>query len=214
MKVTWLGHAAFLIDDLIIDPFISGNPSSPVKVGDIKCKYVCVTHDHSDHLGDAVEIAKKNNATFISIFELASDVADKGVKTTGMNIGGPAKIGEWEIRLVPAIHSSTKGSPTGFVLKKDKKTIYHAGDTGLFMDMMLIGEYNLDLAMIPIGGYYVMDAEQALESVKLLKPHSVIPMHYNTWPVIKADPQRFKKLVEDQTGTKVIVLKPGEHFVL
>ncbi len=214
MKITWLGHAAFLIDDLIIDPFINGNPSSPVKANEIKCKYVCVTHDHSDHLGDAVEIAKKNNATFISIFELASDVSEKGVKTVGMNIGGPANVGEWEIRLVPATHSSTKGSPIGFVLKKDGKTIYHAGDTGLFMDMMLIGEYKLDLALVPIGGYYVMDTEQALESVKLLKPHSVIPMHYNTWPVIKADPQKFKKLVEEQTGTTAIILKPGEHFNL
>jgi len=121
-----------------------------------------------------------------------------------MNFGGSVKLKDWEIRLVPATHS---GNSLGFILKKDK-TIYHAGDTGLFMDMMLIGEYNIDVALLPIGGRYTMDIEQALEACKLLKCKKVIPMHYNTWDAIKVNPEEFKK----KAPCEVIILKPGEVF--
>ncbi|NIO44579.1 MAG: metal-dependent hydrolase, partial [Candidatus Aenigmarchaeota archaeon] len=114
---------------------------------------------------DAFEIAKNNDATIVGIYDIVKEADEKGLKTELMNIGGPIKVKNWEIRLVPATHS---GNPIGFVLKKDK-TIYHAGDTGLFMDMMLIGEYNIDVALLPIGGRYTMDIEQALEACKLLK---------------------------------------------
>jgi L-ascorbate metabolism protein UlaG (beta-lactamase superfamily) len=119
-----------------------------------------------------------------------------------MNIGGPIKVGNWEIKLVPATHS---GNPVGFVLKKEK-TLYHAGDTGLFMDMMLIGDNNIDVALLPIGGRYTMDVDQAVEACKLLKCKKAIPMHYNTWDIIKTDPEEFKK----KSPCEVIILKPGE----
>lgn len=202
MKIRFLGHSAFLIDDLLIDPFIKENPVCPVKVDDIKCKIICVTHDHWDHLGDAFEIAKKNNATIIGISDIVKKADENGLKTEHMNIGGTVKIGGWEITLVPATHS---GNPTGFVIKKNK-TIYHSGDTGLFMDMMLIGEYNIDIALLPIGGRYTMDIEQAVEACKLLKCKKAIPMHYNTWDVIKVKPEEFKK----KAPCEVLILKPGE----
>jgi len=204
MKINYFGHSAFLIDDLLIDPFITGNPNCPVKVDDIKCKMICVTHDHHDHLGDTFEIAKKNDATIIGISDIVKKAEEKKLKTELMNIGGSIKIRDWKIRLVPATHPP---NGVGFVLKKDK-TIYHAGDTGLFMDMMLIGGYKLDVAMLPIGGRYTMDIEQAVEACKLLKPKIAIPMHYNTWDVIKADPNEFKK----KAPCEVVILKPGALY--
>ncbi|NIM47298.1 MAG: metal-dependent hydrolase [Candidatus Aenigmarchaeota archaeon] len=205
MKIKFLGHSAFLIDDLLTDPFIKNNPICPIKVEDIKCKIICVTHDHHDHLGDAFEIAKNNDATIVGIYDMVKEADEKGLKTELMNIGGPIKVENWEIRLVPATHS---GNPIGFVLKKDNKTIYHAGDTGLFMDMMLIGEYNIDVALLPIGGRYTMDIEQAVEACKMLKCKKVIPMHYNTWNTIEANPEGFKK----KAPCDVIILKSGETF--
>lgn len=204
MKIKFLGHSAFLIDDLLIDPFINKNPVCPVKVKDIKCKIICLTHDHWDHLGDAFEIAKNNDATIVSIYEIIKLAKEREIKVFGMNFGGPIKLKDREIMLVSATHS---GNPVGFVLKKDK-TIYHAGDTGLFLDMMLIGEYKIDITLLPIGGRYTMDVEQAIEACKLLKCKKAIPMHYNTWDTIKADPEEFKK----KAPCEVIILKPGEVF--
>ena len=203
MKIKFLGHATFLIDDLLIDPFIKENPLCPVKVKDIKCKIICITHDHWDHLGDAFEIAKDNNATIVGITDITKKADKKKLKTEHMNIGGSIKVGEWQITLVPAIHS---GNPGGFVLRKNNKTIYHSGDTGLFMDMMLIGEHNIDVALLPIGGRYTMDIEQAIEACKLLKCKKAIPMHYNTWDAIKVNPEEFKK----KAPCEVLILKPGE----
>ncbi len=204
MKIKFLGHSAFLIDDLLIDPFIKNNPLCPVKVEDIKCDIICLTHDHWDHLGDAFEIAKNNDATIVSIYEIIKLAKEREIKVFGMNFGGPIKLKDREIMLVSATHS---GNPVGFVLKKDK-TIYHAGDTGLFLDMMLIGEYKIDITLLPIGGRYTMDVEQAIEACKLLKCKKAIPMHYNTWDTIKADPEEFKK----KAPCEVIILKPGEVF--
>ncbi len=204
MKIKFLGHSAFLIDDLLIDPFIKDNPICPVKIEDIKCKIICITHDHWDHIGDSFEIAKNNDATLVGVSDTVKKAEEVGIKTEHMNIGGMVKLGDWEIILVPATHS---GNPSGFILKKDK-TVYHAGDTGLFMDMMLIGGYNIDVALLPIGGRYTMDIEQAVEACKLLKCKKAIPMHYNTWEVIKANPEEFKK----KAPCEVIILKPGEEF--
>jgi len=204
MKIKYFGHSAFSFDDLLIDPFIRENPLCKIKVGDIKCKIVCVTHDHHDHLGDTYEIAKSNNATVVGIFDIVKKAEENGLKTELMNIGGPIRVGDWQIALVPATHS---GNPVGFVLKKDK-TVYHAGDTGLFSDMSLIGKQNIDVALLPIGGRYTMDIEQAVEACKLLKCKTAIPMHYNTWDIIKVDPREFKK----KAPCDVVILKSGEVF--
>ena len=215
----WLGHAAFEVElmgrRILIDPWIS-NPNSPVTLSELsKVDFILVTHDHSDHLGETVQIANKTNATVVSIFELATYLAEKeGVKNTiGMNIGGPVKLtNEIEVYMTPALHSSTHGSPAGFVIKSPEAVIYHAGDTGLFSDMELIGRlYKPDIALLPIGGYFTMDPREAAYAVSLINPRAVVPMHYNTFPQIKQDPEEFKNLAESLAPhVRVYVMKPGD----
>ena len=208
MKLRWLGHAAFKIDDLVIDPFIKGNPMCPVKVGDIRCKIIGVTHSHHDHLGDAIEIAKNNNATIVGIHEMSVYAEQNGAKSFGMNYGAYSEVEGWKVKLVPALHTSDIGNPSGFIFEKDGVKIYHAGDTGLFLDMELIGKDEIDYALLPIGGRYVMDVDAAVEACNLIKPKNVIPMHYNTWDLIKADPEDFKRKVK----SNCILMKPGEEI--
>lgn len=220
--IKYLGHSAFEIvltgldgaeKTILIDPWIE-NPNSPVKVSDYKNKkidYVFVTHDHGDHLGNAIEIAKATGAKIVGIFEIALYAQEQGVKAVDGNIGGRLKIDDLFVVLTPAYHSSSRGAPTGIVVGGRDVTIYHAGDTGLFMEMALIGElYQPDVALLPIGGHYTMGVKEAVKAVQLIRPRIAVPMHYNTFPPIRADPMEFKKLVESMTPTKVVVLKPGE----
>lgn len=193
MKIKYFGHATFLIDDLLIDPFIKDNPHTDINPADIKCNVICITHKHMDHDADALEIAKANDAPIVAIHELTEAYKSEHPKVEGMNIGGWIAVGGWEIKMVNALHSSEIAEPCGFILKKDGKTIYHAGDTGLFGDMKLIGEEGIDIAMLPIGDRYTMDIKDAIKAAELIKPKVVIPMHYNTFPVIQADPEEFKK---------------------
>ncbi len=219
----WLGHAAFEIElmgrRILIDPWIS-NPNSPVTLGELgNVDFILVTHDHSDHLGEAVQIANKTNATVVAVFELAVHLAEReGVKNTiGMNIGGPVKLtNEIEVYMTPAMHSSTHGSPVGFVIKSPEAVIYHAGDTGLFNDMELIGRlYRPDIALLPIGGYFTMSPREAAYAVSLINPRAVVPMHYNTFPQIKQDPEEFRNLVESLAPhVRVYVMKPGDTLNL
>jgi Predicted Zn-dependent hydrolases of the beta-lactamase fold len=220
--IKWLGHAAFEISlsgkKLLIDPWIS-NPLSPITLNDIThVDYILVTHDHFDHLGETVDIAKKTNATVIGVFELMNYLGEQGVKNTiGMNVGGSVKLtSEIEIYVTPALHSSSKGVPVGFIIKAPEATIYHAGDTGLFSEMDLLGKlFKIDVAMLPIGSLFTMDPRQAAYALTLLRPRAVIPMHYNTFPDIKQDPSQFKELAESMLpDVRVYVLKPGEVLQL
>ena len=214
--IKWLGHAAFeiLLDEklIFVDPWIT-NPKSPIKMDDInKADIVVVTHEHGDHLGEGIEIAKKFDATFVAVFEIAEKARQQGVKNAvGTNIGGPVEIGNLLMYFVPAFHT---GNPTGVVIKGKEKTIYHAGDTGVFGDMALIREiYAPEIVMLPIGGHFTMGPVEAAKAVELLKPEIAIPMHYGTFPVLTGDPNEFKKLVEEKgLDTKVIILKPGEKL--
>ncbi len=213
MKIKYLGHAAFLLKGskkILIDPFLKNNPKAVYNEEELKdVDIILVTHAHSDHLGDAVEISKKSGAKIVCIFELAQYLSGYGVETVGMNFG-PAEIDGLKIVMVPALHSSSYenrniGSPAGFIIELDGVTVYHAGDTAVFYDMRLYGElYPIDVALLPIGGHFTMDVNQANKAIELLKPKYVIPMHYNTWPVIEADPGKLK-------GSEIIVLKPGEE---
>ncbi len=226
VKVWWLGHAAFLIEGskkVIVDPFITGNPLSPVKVEDVKVDLVAVTHGHGDHLGDAVEIAKNNDVPVVCIHELSRVLAKKGVEAVGMNIGGTAKVNGVKVTMVKAVHSAdveeddtiiSAGDPAGFVIEVDGVKIYHCGDTDVFLDMQLIGElYNPDVMLVPIGDWYTMGVEAAAKAVELVKPKVAIPMHYNTFPVIEKNPEEFKKAVEEKgLDVKVVILKPGEFY--
>ncbi|MHA1615779.1 MAG: metal-dependent hydrolase [Candidatus Njordarchaeales archaeon] len=217
--VKWLGHASFeiLLDNKVIyiDPWIT-NPKSPITLNDVKkADYVFVTHDHGDHLGEAFEIAKRFDATFVGIFELSAKAQQEGVKKAiGANIGGPIKLEGLTAFLVPAYHSSSTGTPVGVVIKGNEATIYHAGDTGVFLDMQLISElYKPDIALLPIGGHFTMGPLEAAKAVELLKPKVAIPMHYKTFDVISGDPEEFKKEVEKRCPeVKVVILSPGEIY--
>lgn len=221
-KLRWLGHAAFeltIYDNVIlIDPWIT-NPKSPVTLEDLKkVDFILVTHDHGDHLGETVEIAKKFNSTVVAIYELTLYLSEQGVKNViPMNIGGSVKLtSEIEVYMTPAVHSSTRGSPAGFVIITPDVTIYHAGDTGIFSDMELIGKlFNIDIALLPIGGTFTMSPREAALAVQMIKPRYVIPMHYNTFPEIRQDPEVFKDLVEKICPqVKVLILNPGDSIDL
>ncbi|MEM1593547.1 MAG: metal-dependent hydrolase [Archaeoglobaceae archaeon] len=224
MKLTWFGHACFLLEGsrrILIDPFITGNPLAPVKPSEIKADVILVTHGHGDHLGDTVEIAKRNNAVVICIHELSRILARRDVEVMGMNIGGSVYSMGVKITMVPALHSAdfedergeiiSTGSPAGFVVEMDGVKVYHAGDTALFYDMKLIGElYEPDIFLVPIGDLYTMGIREAVKAVELVKPKVAIPMHYNTFPLIEKDPEEFKR--EAEKFCKVVILKPGESY--
>lgn len=216
--IKYLGHSAFEMEisrkKILIDPWID-NPLSPIKIDQIeKVNYIIVTHDHGDHLGNSFDIAKKTNATIVGIHEIALLANENGVeKALGGNIGGPIQLDdELSIVLTPAYHSSDRGAPTGVVILSGEGNIYHAGDTGIFGDMALIRElYRPKIALLPIGGHYVMGPREAAKAVDLLRPEIVIPMHYKTFPVLKGKPEEFEEHLERMgVKTNVVVLKPGE----
>jgi L-ascorbate metabolism protein UlaG (beta-lactamase superfamily) len=219
MKITFLGHASFKIEEdgkiVFIDPWLTG-PTSPITVDDVdKADIVLVTHDHGDHgYVEALGICKKTGAYFVAINELAHKAGSQGVeKIHTLNIGGSVNIDGVVVTLVQAFHSCGVGAPTGFVVRFPSGTFYHAGDTGVFSSMSLFAElYSpIDLALIPIGSYFTCDVHQATLATKLLKPKNVIPMHYDTFPVIEANPEKFKHLVSKTSpDTNVIIMKPGE----
>lgn len=208
MKIQYLGHSVFIIESLrfkcIIDPYISENPLCNIDIDEINgLTHIFITHGHGDHFGDCIKLARKNDAIVISNAEICCYLSNMGIKTHAMHIGGRYKFGFGIVKLTVAHHGSSifdegkllyGGSPCGFIIKTENKCIYHAGDTGLTMDMQLLQNENIDLAMLPIGGNYTMDIEDALEAVKFIKPKVVVPMHYNTFDEIKADPKEFSRL--------------------
>lgn len=217
LTFNYYGHACFQLDDgnykLVFDPFLTGNPAATIKADDIKADYVLITHAHSDHVGDGYEIVKNNNATAIGIPEV-TDFGGENVKAIGMNLGGTLNLPFGFVRMVPAMHSAgiPGGIACGYVVGIGGKIIYYAGDTALFSDMKLIGERDkLDYAILPIGDHYTMGPADAAKAVELLDASNVIPVHYNTWDVIKQDPEDFKKLVKTAT---VLIVKPGESLRL
>ncbi len=221
LKLKFHGHSCWEISDnrhgLIIDPFLTGNPMAKSKPEDIKVQYVVVSHGHGDHWGDTPTIARKNDATVISNFELTQYAAKQGLKIHPLHIGGSAKFPFGWLKLTIAHHGSTLkeaedygGNPAGILVNIGGKTIYHSGDTGLFLDMKLIGEMNtIDLALLPIGDNFTMGPTDAAKAVEFLRPKKVVPMHYNTFDMIKQDPNEFAKLVRAQ-GIECLIVNPGE----
>jgi len=226
MRIRWIGHACFLLEgskNVVIDPFLIGNPMTSLKPSDIKADLILVTHGHGDHLGDAVEIARNNDCPVVAIHELSRILAAKNIEAVGMNMGGTATVSDVKITMVKAFHSAdvedesgiiSAGDPAGFVVELDGVRVYHCGDTDVFGDMRLIGElYSPDVMLLPIGGWYTMGIKEAVKAVELVKPRYAIPMHYNTFPNIECDPSEFKEKVEKTVkDVSVVILKPGEFF--
>lgn len=224
--ITWLGHSVFLIDidgkHVLVDPFLTGNPVAAMKAEAVPADFIVITHGHFDHIHDAAAIAKRTGALVISNFEITEWLSKQGVKKVhAMNTGGAFNFPFGNLKLTTALHSSmlpdgaNGGNPCGFVIRlADGRKIYNAGDTGLFLDMQLIGEEGLDLAILPIGDNYTMGPDDALRAVKLLKPKHVIPTHFNTFSLIAQDADNWADRVRKETGVPVTVLKPGEKFEL
>jgi len=227
VKITWLGHSAFLLKaekEVLIDPFISGNPKAPCSPEDLDPDIIAVTHGHRDHLGDTIEIGKRTGCRIVSIHEVANYIKSKGVFAEGINKSGTINIEGITLTMTEALHSSSidasgfrfdGGCPAGFVIRIGGHSIYHAGDTGVFGDMQLIGElYEPEIAFLPIGDRFTMGIKEAVKAAELIRPKIVVPMHYNTFDVIKQDPEEFKRAVEARVDTKVVIMKPGETLKL
>ncbi|MFQ5964674.1 MAG: metal-dependent hydrolase [Candidatus Scalinduaceae bacterium] len=217
IKITFLGHSAICVKGaktIYVDPFLSENPTAGISIDQIDvADIVIVTHNHADHIGDAYEICKNTGAVLVGIHEIAVDAENSGIQSEGMNIGGTINMEDVTINMVNANHSSLNGHAAGVVIETEGVTIYHSGDTGLFGDMHIIGEFfNIDLAFLPIGDRYTMGIRSAVKAVEYLKPKRVIPMHYSTFPIIKADPCKFKDLVGGLA--EVLILSPGESMEL
>lgn len=211
MQVSYHGHSVVKIKTgnytILIDPFINGNSLTDLQVENEKPDAILLTHAHNDHVGDTIELAKNSNAQVVAPVELAGYLGSKGLNTVGMNLGGSHDFEFGTVKFTKAFHSSSYtseedgviygGMPAGILFKAEGKTIYHAGDTEVFGDMEIIGKMNaIDLAFVPIGDFFTMGPEDAAYAVNLLNPKEVVPIHYNTFPPIKQDPEHFKKLVD------------------
>lgn len=222
MRIAWHGHSVVSVltkagQTILIDPFLTGNDLCDLDSETVAADYILLTHAHEDHYGDTEAIAKRTGAKVIANVEIAAYLEKKGLNTHGMQMGGQHLFNFGKVKMTPAIHGSsieinglpfTLGLAAGFLLTIDGKTIYHAGDTALFTDMKLIGENGpIDLAFLPIGDNFTMGPEDALRAAEYLQAVCVVPIHYNTFPVIQQDPKDFCR---NLAGSKGIVPKIGQ----
>lgn len=222
MQISYHGHSVVKIitngTTILIDPFINGNGQTDLKVENENPDVILLTHGHNDHVGDTVELAKKNNALVVAPNELADFIGWQGCQVHNMHIGGAHQFEFGKVKFVQAFHGSSfvtenneiiyMGMPSGILFTAEGKTIYHAGDTALFGDMELIGKrHPVDVLFLPIGDNFTMGPEDAAYAVSLIKPKIVVPIHYNTFPPIAQDPTDFANLV---TGAEVQILSAGQ----
>jgi L-ascorbate metabolism protein UlaG (beta-lactamase superfamily) len=221
VDIRFLGQACFELKaggvTVLTDPFLTGNPLAAASADEIEADAILLTHGHSDHFGDTVDIAKRTGATVVAIVELASEIAEAGVEDVrDPNYGGTIKFDWGWVKLVPAWHTAvtpngTPHAPAGLLIHIGDRLVYHLGDTCLFSDMKLIAQRGdkVDLALVPIGGHYTMDRYDAVSAVELINPSQVIPCHYNTFPPIETDVQAFKQDVQNAGFSEVVVVEPG-----
>lgn len=224
-RITWYGHNCWLIESaggrLLIDPFLDDNPVAPVKAADVVADFVLVSHGHFDHIADAASIAKRTGAVVLTNFECGSWLAGQGVaadKIIGMNPGGAVTQAFGQLKMTPAIHSSSLpdgtygGTPCGLLLELANQRLYFACDTALFTDLQLIGAGGLDLAVLPIGDRFTMGPADAVLATKLLSAKRVAPCHYNTWPPINQDAAAWAERIRAETSAIPLVPQVGEAF--
>ena len=223
MKLIYHGHSAWEVHAggarIWIDPFLSQNPRADVDAENVQTDYIIVSHAHHDHVGDTEAIARRTGAIIIGMNELVVHFRAAGLAGEALQIGGGQDFPFGRVKLVRALHSSSSadgaymGTEAGILLTDREGTVlYHAGDTGLFGDMSLIGRAGIDVALLPIGDKFTMGPDDAVAAVELLHPRLAVPMHYNTWPVIMQDPEAWKRAVETLTDTLVTVMQPGDSM--
>ena len=238
VEITWYGQATTTItyDEkvLLVDPWFEGNPLSPIKPEDLEhVDIVAITHGHFDHFGDCLEICKRFDAKLISTPEIAWYADGKGIprgtQALPLGYGGELTVGAFTLAMVPAVHPTAlygeewvtqkkyipDGGPASYIISAENKVIFHAGDTALFSDMKLIADrYQPELGLLPIGGRFTMDTTDAATAVQLLGLNNVIPIHYNTFPDLSAEPKDLvDNLKSQKIDAEVIILNPGESFV-
>lgn len=226
MQVSYHGHSVVQVKTarhtILIDPFISGNEACDLNADTVETDIILLTHGHNDHVGDTVDIAKRNNALVVAPNELAVFLEFKGLNTHPMHIGGAHEFDFGKVKFTQAFHGSSyteedgsiiyTGMPGGILLTIDGKTIYHVGDTGLFSDLKLIGDMSdIDLAFVPIGDNFTMGPDDALIATDWINAKTVVPVHYNTFPVIEQDPDDFTSKVKTGKG---LAMKIGESLNL
>lgn len=221
MNLTFYGHACFQLTQgpvsVLIDPFLSDNPFKTATPDQINCTHILVSHGHFDHLGDAISIAKRTGATIVATAEIARLCGEQGCQTHAMHIGGKHSFEFGYIRITQAFHGAgvPGGHACGFIVNFYGKTVYHTGDTGIFGDMQLLGRLeNIDCLLVPIGDNFTMGPADAVEAAAMIAPKMVIPMHYNTWPLIAQDAAAFKQQVETRLTIPVRIVNPGETIEL
>ncbi len=228
LLLTWLGHSTFKLTTpegkiVLIDPWVDGNPACPAEAKNFdRLDLMLITHGHSDHMGDALALAKKYQPHIISIFEISLWLEGKGVGNLHpMGKGGTQTLEGITVTMTQAHHSSSildegkmvyAGEPAGYIIQfSTGYRMYHAGDTALFGDMKLIGElYRPKLALLPIGDLFTMGPQEAAHAAKLLRVREVVPMHFGTFPLLTGTVEAFKQEVRRVAKAKVIDLKPGK----